>query len=49
MFMKRIQENGKDILISDAHKKGLKVVDFIGNAMKQDIIDCCDDEEGAAG
>ena len=48
-FLKRIQENGKDIVISEAHKKKLKVVDFIGNAMKQDIKENEDHAHGAAG
>jgi len=34
-------------LISEAHQKKLKIVDFIGNAMKQDIKDGEDHVHGA--
>ena len=40
--MKKLQENGNDIIISDAHQKRLKIDDFMSKAMREDYMDASD-------
>ena len=45
MFMKALYENGNSIIISDKHRRDLKIDDFVGRAIEADINAYNDDSD----
>ena len=45
IFLKALYENGNSIIISDKHRRDLKIDDFVGRAIEADMNEMASDSD----